>query len=224
MVNDKLIKIQKIAEKEYQKNPNDHGFDHILRVVNLCRKIGRAEGAKMKILLPAALLHDLGQAEETADNSLDHAEIGAKKAEKILCKLNWDQKEIEQIKDAVLSHRFRTNYQPKTLEAKVLFDADKLDGSGAIGIVRGSIWVANQGGVIYREFNLEEYIRENLDGDVNGRIKDRSKHTLHTDFETKGRYLPEKLYTKIGRQIAKSRVAFYKMFLKQLEEEIAGRR
>jgi uncharacterized protein len=218
-----LAKLRKITESEYQKNPNDHGFDHVLRVINLCRKIGRAEGAKMKILLPAAFLHDLGQAEETANNLLDHAEIGAKKAEKILLKLGWCQLEIREIKKAILTHRFRSNYPPETLEAKVLFDADKLDGSGAIGITRGSMWVANQGGMIYREFNLEEYIRENLNGKVNGRLKDRSKHTLHADFETRGRYLPEKLYTKTGRQIAKSRVAFYKMFLERLEEEIAGK-
>ena len=91
------------------------------------------------ILLTAVLLHDIARVKEDQDNTgkTDHAIVGAEMAEIILKKLNYPPEDIEKIKHCIQTHRYRTSSPPASKEAKILFDADKLDLLGALGIARG---------------------------------------------------------------------------------------
>jgi uncharacterized protein len=111
-----------------------HGFEHVERVYDTCLHIGKIEKADLDVLLPAALLHDIAREEE------NHAQVGAEKAKPILRKYGQSEKTIEEIATAIASHSFSGKKPPKTLEAKILSDADKLDALGAIGIYRTAVY------------------------------------------------------------------------------------
>jgi uncharacterized protein len=111
-----------------------HGYEHVDRVYNTCLHIGKIEGADMKILLPAALLHDVAREEQ------NHAEAGAEKAKSILKRYGYTSDEIEKIANAISTHSFSGKKLPVTLEGKILSDADKLDALGALGVYRTAVY------------------------------------------------------------------------------------
>ena len=111
-----------------------HGYEHVDRVYNTCQHIGEIEGANMRVLLSAALLHDVAREEQ------NHAETGADKAKPILRKYDYTPDEIEKIANAILTHSFSGKKIPMTLEGKILSDADKLDALGALGVYRTAVY------------------------------------------------------------------------------------
>lgn len=92
-------------------------------------------------------MHDIARVKESRDKTgeIDHAVLGSKLAEEILINLDYEKGKIEGIKHCIIAHRFRSGNEPQTLEAKILFDADKLDVIGSVGIAR-SFMLAGQFG------------------------------------------------------------------------------
>lgn len=220
----KFQKIKELVEKEVDCSA--HGMDHIMRVYNMCLALAKGEKVDLEVLKAAALLHDVGGSREMKDSSgkTDHAVEGAKMAAPILRKLGFAEKKIKYIQNCIVSHRYRSDNQPETIEAKILFDSDKLDVLGAIGIARGLAWVGKNGAYIYRKTSLEKYAKENLTGGkLGGRIKDKTKHSPQMDFETKLKFIPGKLYTKKAKKIGKERLRYTKDFLSRLKKEISAK-
>ena len=178
------------------------------------------------VLELAALLHDVGGMGELKDKTgkVCHAKLSAKMAQNILRNFDYSQDKINKIIHCILAHRYRTGVKPKTKEAKILFDADKLDALGAIGVARAYIWIGNNKAQIYSNIPLGEYIKENIvGGKVNGRIKDKSKHNPFFEFELKLKRLPQKLYTQNAKKVAQERLSYMKSFFKRFKEEIGGK-
>ena len=121
------------AKRHYEQADAVHDFDHVLRVLALAEHIGRAEGANLEIVQAAALLHDAGRGKAETDG-LDHAAVAADRARTILAEHLLAK--AEAVAHAIAAHRFCTGPEPSTLEAQVLFDADKLDAIGAVGVAR----------------------------------------------------------------------------------------
>ena len=202
-----------------------HDLDHVLRVCNLCEKLAGYENkVDMDVLIPAALLHDIARLIEDEDTSgeIDHAVLGSEMAQQILKQLNYEDLMIEKIKHCIISHRFRSGYSPETVEAKILFDADKLDVIGAIGIARSFMVAGQHGEKLFRDISIEQYREENVG--ENGRIKDNSKHAINLEFELKLKKIPERLYTDKAREIAWKRITYMEEFFKILREEVKGER
>jgi len=130
--NNVIEKIREIAKRR-TKRYGCHGWDHVERVYDLCLFIGRKEGADIKTLKIASLLHDVARGRRG-----DHALESAREAERVLSALKLSEDEISKIVNAIRAHRFSGRVEPLSLEAKVLSDADKLDAMGAIGIYRAS--------------------------------------------------------------------------------------
>ena len=218
--------IKKIATKELEGSDAGHDINHALRVYNSCLKL--AKGLKdidLDILKIAALLHDIGGPKELKDKTgrICHARESAKMTKKILKDLSYPQEKINQVIHCILAHRHRTGVLPQTKEAKILFDADKLDALGAIGIARAYIWVGKNNAQIYSNISLKQYIKENIvGGKFNGRIKDKSKHNPFFEFEIKLKRLPERLYTRKAKKIAKERLAYMRSFFNKIKKEIKG--
>ena len=126
----KLRMISKTHLPEY----GTHGFEHTARITNLCRIIGEKRNADLEVLLPAAILHDIGRGNE------NHAAVGAKMAKIILENLGIENNRIECICKAISTHSFSGEKEPVSHEAKILSDVDKLDAMGALGIYRAAMY------------------------------------------------------------------------------------
>lgn len=128
------------AKNWYPQDPV-HGFDHVMRVYRLGEQICQAENGDIEIVRAAALLHDVDatQIETHTGETMraDHQNAAAEFAGGVLREEGWSEERIAAVQHAIRAHRFRErNEPPKSLEAKILFDADKLDAIGATGIVR----------------------------------------------------------------------------------------
>jgi uncharacterized protein len=114
-----------------------HDCEHVYRVLNYALDIAEYErGVDYDLLITACLLHDVGRAEQFANPAIDHAQAGAKTAENWLITNGYAPEFAESVRDCIRTHRFRSDMPPQSLEAKILFDADKVDVCGAMGIVR----------------------------------------------------------------------------------------
>lgn len=220
------VKYQEIVEiVKKELTCSAHNLDHVFRVYNLCMLLsGYERDVDLDILVPAALLHDIARVRESEDRtgSVDHAVLGSRMAGEILMNLGYERKKIESIKHCISAHRFRTGNEPKTIEAKILFDADKLDVVGAAGIARTFMMAGQFGQRLTIDDQLGDYLKHNTV--ENGRIKDVSKHTPFIEFEVKFKRIPEKLYTNKAKEIGKERLEFMEEYFNRLRMELEGTR
>jgi len=178
------------------------------------------EGVDLDVLIPAALLHDIARVEEIEDNTgkTDHAILGSQLASDILKNMDYDEDKIEKIKHCIVTHRYRTGNEPRTIEAKILFDADKLDAIGAVGIARTFMLSGQCGQRLTVSSSIEDYLETNTV--ENGRIKDWSKHSPLIEYEVKFKKIPDKLYTEKAKEIGNDRIKFMDDFFAKLKSEI----
>ena len=118
-----------------------HDSEHIYRVLFVALDIARfEEGVDADVLIAACLLHDIGRREQFENTSLEHALVGAEKARKFLLAQGFDQNFADRVASCIAKHSYRRNDPPCAIEEKILFDADKIDVSGALGIARTLIY------------------------------------------------------------------------------------
>ena len=220
----KYQKIEKTVARELSCSA--HAMEHVMRVYNLCLHLAKHElNVDLDVLKTAALLHDIARVKEFNDKtgSIDHSALGAEMAEKILGTLGYSKEKIAHVKHCIAAHRFRGKVKPQTKEAKILFDADKLDVLGAIGVARSFMIAGQYDQKIYSDISIQEYLKDNVVGEkADGRVRDISKHTPDLEFELKFKHILERLYTQKAREIAKERVQFMENFFEKLKREIKG--
>jgi uncharacterized protein len=193
-----------------------HGFDHVLRVYRLAERLARLEGADMQIVLAAVLLHDAqgGPANQAA--RLDHQHASAEFAGQVLHAEGWPEPCIAAVQHCISAHRFRDeSEQPATLEAQVLFDADKLDAIGAIGVARAIAYAALAGQPAYAPPSAGFL--------ATGELDPGEPHSAYHEYLFKLRKLKDRLYTPAARVIAGERHATMAEFFNQLAKEIEGK-
>jgi len=206
------------ARQYYDQADSAHDFDHILRVLHLVERIGVAEGADMEILRTAALLHDIGRAEEIRDG-VCHAEIGAEKAREVLAE--WPPDKVEAVAHAIATHRFRNDAAPQTLEARILYDADKLDCIGAIGVARAYAVGGLMGQRLWAGVD-PEYLQTRWENKALAREDLSSDHTPVHEFAFKLSRIKDTLFTPTAKKIAEERHRFMAEFYRRLEAEVKG--
>ena len=186
---------EKILEKVKGRMGTDHlhGVGHVLRVYYFATKFGEKLHADMDVLKAAALLHDIARPLEDDDPNIDHATLSAEIAKSILEEVGFPKEKIEEVLHAIRSHRFKKGEKPKTLEAKILQDADRLDALGAMGIFRTIYW----------------------SGTNKRSVEDTIKH-----FEEKILKLPELMNTEPGKRMAEERVKIVSEFVQALRAEL----
>ncbi len=127
-----------------------HDKYHVFRVLKTALDIAKFEQAcDLDILTAACLLHDIGREAQAADPAVCHAKAGAALAYDYLLSIGWDEQRARHAADCISTHRFRADDPPVTIEAKILFDADKLDAAGALGIARTLIYQGQMGEPLY---------------------------------------------------------------------------
>ena len=206
------------AREYYGQADSAHDFDHVLRVLALADRIGAAEGADPVILRTAVLLHDIGRPEEM-ETGRCHAEAGAEKARRILC--DWPSNAVEAVATAIATHRFRNNAPPRTLEARILFDADKLDSIGAIGVARAYAIAGLRGQPLWGEVQLD-YVEDQSPGRLPGPGTQSAAHSPVHEFAVKLSLIKGLLFTDTAREIAEERDRFMRDFFTRLDREVRG--
>jgi len=203
------------AQGYYEANDASHSFEHVLRVLALAERIAQAEGADVDVVRTAALLHDIGRGEE-ARTGVCHAEAGARQARDILKDGPADF--VEAVAEAIACHRFRRpDRRPQTPEARVLYDADKLDAIGAIGVARAYAVAGRRGQRLYSPLHSAD--TDDLSQAVVG---ESEAHTPVQEYLFKLRHLKDRLFTETGRALAADRHAFMVAFFDRLEAEVRG--
>ena len=189
-----------------------HDKEHIYRVLYLAFDIAKHEtNVDMDILIASCLLHDIGREEQFRNQNLCHAKIGGEKAYAYLIENGWSLPKAEHIKSCIISHRFRSDNPPKTIEAKILFDSDKLDVTGTLGIARTLLY---KGQVSEPLYSIDES-NNILDG------TNDENPSFFQEYKYKLEKLYDKFYTHRGNQIAKERqesaMIFYNSMLKEVK-------
>ena len=207
----KVIDSLKNEVKKRMENDSAHDFEHTMRVYKNAQKICEKEQGDEKLVLSAALLHDIVSYPKSDKRSKTSSIESAKKSQKILEKLNFSKEEITIISGAILDHSYSQNKIPKTIEGKILQDADRLDALGAIGIAR----VFATGGSLKRPFyNIDDPFCKK-------RIPDDHIWTVDHFFQ-KLLKLESLMNTKSGKVEAKKRTMVLKEFLNQLKQELSS--
>ena len=205
----KVIDDIKNEVEKIMDNDSAHDFEHIMRVFKNAKKLCKKEKANEKLILTAALLHDIVSYPKSDKRSKLSSIQSAKKSEQILKKYGFSKEEIIIISDAIRDHSFSQNKIPSTIEGKILQDADRLDAIGAIGIAR----VFATGGSLKRPFyNIDDPFCKTREPDDNTWTVDH--------FYQKLLKLESLMNTKYGKEEAKKRTRVLKEFLKQLKREI----
>ena len=207
----KFQKIKEAVEKELSCSA--HNMDHVMRVYNLSLQLAKDEDIDLDVLKASVLLHDIARVKEDNDHTgkTDHAILSSKMAVPILKELEFSADKIKHIQDCIISHRYRTENEPKTKEAQILFDADKLDAIGAIGIGRAFIFAGANGAKLHnKEVDIEkteEYTEED---------------TAFREFMVKLKKVKDRMLTEEGKKIAEERHNFMIEFFNRLNEEVDG--
>jgi uncharacterized protein len=209
--------IKDIAQAHFSDARFSHDWEHTERVCRLCMHIGASEGADLDVLAAAAFLHDIGRThQDRVKGGICHAEKGADMAREILARVASDGFPIaddkkDNIIHCILTHRYRNSHVPETREAKVLFDADKLDAIGAVGIARAYLFAGEVGAVLHnREADPAEtkpYSRDD---------------TGYREYMVKLSRIREKMLTPEGKRMAMERHAFMEEFFDRFLKENEG--
>lgn len=188
-----------------------HDKEHIYRVLYTALDIAQTEKeVNHDVLICACLLHDIGRKEQFENPKVCHAKVGADKAYHFLLENGFDEAFAEQVKDCIEAHRFRRDNPPRSIEAKILFDADKIDASGAIGIARTLMYKGQVSEPMYTRL-------------PDGRISDGGSDEVPSFFQEYKCKL-EKLYaqfwTKRGAELAGQRQQAAVDFYNNLSREV----
>jgi uncharacterized protein len=190
-----------------------HDAQHIYRVLYNALLIAREEQhVDQDVLITACLLHDIGRKDQFADPTLCHAAVGSEKARVFLLQHGFSEEFAEQVAHCILAHRFRKANPPQSIEAKILYDADKLDATGAIGMARTLQFKADTKSAIYT-------LRP--DGTVsNGEEEEGSSFFREYQFKLKNLY--DRFYTQTGARMAQQRQKIAHDFYESLYREVSS--
>lgn len=188
-----------------------HDKEHIYRVLYGALEIARAEtDVDYDVLIAACLLHDVGRREQFENPSICHAMVGAEKAYSFLLGNGFGESFAGKVKHCIQTHRFRKSMEPESTEAKILFDADKLDVTGALGIARTFLYEGDVGHPIYN------MLPDGSIGDGSG----EEPPSFFREYKFKLEKLYDNFYTVRGAELARERRVIAAAFYEKLHQEV----
>ena len=194
---------------EKSSHDNAHDLAHIRRVVANAEKILLYESGDREVVSAAAWLHDCVVLPKNHPDRKQASKMAAQKAAVFLESAGFPNSKIEAVSHAIEAHSFSAGIKPKSIEAKIVQDADRLDALGAIGIAR-CFAVGGQ---------LNRPLYDPDDPFCESRLPDDLRWTID-HFYAKLFKLPETMNTESAKQEAKKRVDFMEIYLEKLSTEI----
>ncbi|MCB9140058.1 MAG: HD domain-containing protein [Caldilineaceae bacterium] len=207
---------QSEARKLYTQGDAAHDFDHVLRVARLAEAIALAEGADVSIVRTAAYLHDVPVQHQNGRmvRSAHHL-AAADFARELLTARGVGNKTVDAVVHSIEAHRFRDqSITPRTLEAQCLYDADKLDSMGAIGIARAFAFAGAHDSRLWTE--------SWSDAPADDAQPAGAEYTPVHEYVYKLSRLQATLYTATARRMGEARHAFMRTFFDRLDNEMMG--
>ena len=191
-----------VAEK-LSASESSHDLDHTIRVMH---------NAELLLAHTPGVDADIARPEEDAGKgSCCHAELGAALAFDSLRSAAVPHPVAAAVSRAIACHRFRRGAVPDFIEAQILYDADKLDSLGAVGLGRAFLFAGHCNARLHNTeaeaLSSEPYSKED---------------TAFREYLVKLRHVPEKMFTAEGKKIALSRLQFMETFFSTLDSEING--
>lgn len=205
-------KLSNRVQSFLSKSPRCHDWEHTLRVLGNARMLARLEKkSDLRVIEIGALFHDIARADELSiQGKICHAKKGAEITGTILKEEGLNQELIDKVVKCVKRHRFRSGDIPVSLEEKIIYDADKLDSLGAVGLGRAFLFAGRIGAKLHN--TPEEALNS----------KSYSENdTAYREYLFKLKDLPKKMMTLSGREIARKRGLFMDKFFKKLDMEIS---
>lgn len=187
-----------------------HDWEHVRRVLNLACVITAEEpSADADVVIASALLHDVGRPAQVKDPKLDHAAVGADMAYAFLTENGFPLEFSAHVRSCIRTHRFRSDNPPASIEAKILFDADKLDVIGAMGIARTLIFAGATDCPLYPV----------IDGKPQLTLTE-GEDTFFTEYNYKLSRMGGVFLTETGRRLSRERIGSAEAFVRALSDEI----
>ncbi len=199
----------KISEVATSDDPA-HDILHFKRVVGLAKQLCAREKGNMAVVVPAAWLHDLVIVPKNSPLRNQASRLSSEKAVEFLKTIDYPAEFHDEIAHAIHGHSFSANVEVKTIEAKIVQDADRLDGLGAIGVAR----CFATAGLLKRPFYNA------VDPFCDNRTPDDSEFTVD-HFYKKLFKTAETLKTQSGKLEGRRRVEVMKTYLSALKAEIS---
>jgi len=209
---DLLTQIREETKHYFINAKGSHDWQHTERVYNLCLHIGKKEKADLEILKLAALLHDIGREyQDKTNGEVCHAEKGAYLAREVMERHDVDKEKVEEVIHCIECHRFRDDRIPQSKEAKVLYDADKLDSIGAVGIGRAFLFAGEVGAYLH-----------NVGVDIEKTEPYTKEDTAYREFAVKLSKIKDSMLTEEGKRLAEERHHYMEEFFDRLNREVKG--
>lgn len=207
---DKFLEIAAFVKRKLENAGGCHDFDHTQRVLtNALLLADKLPEADRRVVRMASLLHDVARPEEAATKGRKcHAVLGSELAASLLREAGFDESFADRVAAAVLTHRFRAGRIPTTPEARIVYDADKLDSLGAVGLGRAFLFAGRV------QAKLHNKASEAVGSPAYSR-----EDTAYREYLVKLRHIPGGMLTAPGRRLARSRARFMRTFFRRLNEE-----
>ena len=205
--------VGRIAGEWFSRARGSHAWDHTQRVCRLCEQIGAVEKGDLAVLRIAALLHDIGRSlQDRTQGALCHAEQGARLATPLVARLPLSPEQKQNVVHCIRAHRFRGTRAPDTLEAQILFDADKLDAIGAVGVARAFLFAGEVGARLHIP-----------DVDIEDTRAYSMEDTGYREYRLKLRLIKDRMLTAAGKRMAQERHRFMEDFFIRFIAEVDGK-
>lgn len=186
-----------------------HDLLHVRRVVKTAKELARQEGAQLEVVVPAAYLHDVVYVSKADPRRAQASRLSAIEARAVLAEAAYPEVHWDATCHAIEAHSFSAGVETRSLEAKVVQDADRLDALGAIGIARALAF----SGLALRPIYADH------DPFAEQRALDDSTNTLD-HFFIKLFKLPERMHTASARSEAQRRCRIMRDFVEELRSEL----
>ena len=197
----------------YEQTDAVHDFEHVLRVYRTAMKLADEENADKEIVAAAALLHDVQGATPGSEERKGHHIASAVFAGRVLAEAGWPQERISAVQHCIRGHRYRGDgNKPETLEAQIIFDADKLDVIGAIGAARTIAYAVLANEPVFAE--PSQQFRST------GQAEPGEPHSAYHEYLFKLVHIRERLFTAAAKRMAEHRHAALVQYFEELAAEM----
>jgi uncharacterized protein len=193
-------------------NDGAHDAAHLERVWrNAQALLAHTPGADTLTVLAACYLHDLVNVPKNDPRRAQASTLSAELARRELAALGFPREQLDAVAHAIEAHSFSAAIPARTLEARIVQDADRLDGLGAVGLAR----------MFYIAGRMGSSLAHGSDPLAENRPLDDRAYALD-HIPAKLARLPGMMQTEAGRALAEERLGTLSAFRNAFAAEWNG--